>query len=567
MRNLLPNALAPDMIITNGKIITVDANFSFAEAVAVKNGKIVAVGSANAINEFKGANTKTLDLKGNTLMPGLNDSHMHLTWKMLSNKPYKIDLRYPKVKSIADIRELVKQAAAEAEPGQWILGDGWSKGYLEEIIADPANRKMNIHDFDDITPDNPLFLMEITYHNVVVNSLALKLANITKNTPDPEGGIIWRDNNGEPTGLLVEKARLLVERVRTPLAIETMAQALRDNIHQLSDIGITSVTTAAEGADEMRAFCAVALDGSFPVRINCALQFCERGELGGDLEDYEAGLQYIGLTTGFGNEWLKIGGVKIFADGSPEYFTSWNYNPYPDGSYGGLVFKGKTDDEKVARLNKIVDMCHRHRFQIAAHTTGDRCIYETVKAFAQVMEEDPWDARHYIIHGDWIVPEAQAMMAKYNIGYSPQASMKAMNCDDITRIFGEERSGEQWPMKELWDKGIVVANGSDAPCAPLDWRNSMQASILREGTLSGKVSGAHQCLNIEEAIRAYTINPAWLEHAEDSKGSIEPGKLADFCILGRDITTIDPHEISATPVLMTIVGGKVVFNDGTLQLS
>lgn len=156
-------------------------------------------------------------------------------------------------------------------------------------------------------------------------------------------------------------------------------------------------------------------------------------------------------------------------------------------------------------------------------------------------------------------------MAKYKMGYSPQASMKAMNCDDITRIFGEERSGEQWPMKELWDKSIVVANGSDTPCAPPDWRNSMAASILREGTMSGKVSGPHQCLNIEEAIRAYTINPAWLEHAEDDKGSVEVGKLADFCILGRDITAIDPHDISTTPVLMTIVGGRIVFSDGTLN--
>ena len=567
MSNCIPLALAPDMIILNGKIITVDDAFSFAEALAVKDGKIIAVGTTAEIETYKSAKTKVVDLKGNTLMPGLNDSHMHLTWEVLSNPPYKIDLRYPKVKSIADIREKVKEAVALAQPGEWINGDGWSKGYLTEIIADPLNRKMNIRDFDDITPDNPLYLMEITYHNIVVNSRALELAGITKDTPDPEGGIIHRDADGNPTGLLIENARLLVERVKKQFTPAEMARALWDNVHTLTNSGVTSVTTAAEGVDEMRAYCAVALEGKFPLRINCALQFCEKGGLGGEYEDYYEAMKYVGETTGFGNEWLKIGGVKIFADGSPEYFTSWNYNPYPDGTYGSLVFKGKDDAERVANLRKIVRLCHGLRYQIAAHTTGDRCIHETVKAFAEVMEADPWDARHYIIHGDWIVPEAQEMMAKYKMGYSPQASMKAMNCDDITRIFGEERSGDQWPMKELWDKGIVVANGSDTPCAPPDWRNSMAASILREGTMSGKCSGPHQCLNIEEAIRAYTINPAWLEHAEHVKGSIEPGKLADFCILGKDITAIDPHEISTTPVLMTIVGGRVVYTDGTLDVA
>jgi predicted amidohydrolase YtcJ len=459
----------------------------------------------------------------------------------------------------------VKEAVAKAKPGDWIIGEGYNEGFIKELKEDP-HRRLHKKDLDDIAPNNPVYLIEFSYHNAWVNSKTLAAAQITKNTESPEGGTIFKDDQtGEPTGFIFEKARNLIEMVRPVMTRAQLKEALLANAKYLSELGITSITSAAETPFEVNIYSEIAAGGQYPVRLTILLMWAEYG-LGGTLADFKEAMKYVGTTTGFGNDWLKIGGVKIFGDGIPPAQTAWVYDAYPNGSHGGLVVPGENDQARQKHLNDMIKFCHDMRFQIAVHTCGDRAVDATVDAFVAALKENPWDARHYTLHGDWIPAETMKTMARYNIGHSTQCIIKYSISDLMDQIVGKERSGNQHPLKSLIDAGVKLANSSDAPCATPDWRVGMQYAITRESKASGTVSGVHQRLTVPEALRTYTIIPAWFEHAEHVKGSIEAGKLADFCVIGKDITSIDPHEIMATPIRSTIVGGKVVYSDNTLVL-
>ena len=564
--NCTTDILAPDLIISGGKIITVDKDFSFAEAVAVKDGRIIAVGDRDEIEALKGAGTKMLDLKGKVLMPGINDSHCHLTWTIVSLPPYMLDLMFPKVKSIKDIREEVKAAVAKAKPGEWILGGGWNQGVIEELIAD-LNRVPGKSDLDDIAPDNPVWLYEFSRHTSFVNSMALELAGITKDTPDPVGGSYHKDANGELTGYLIETANAAIELAAPRKTMDELIEAFNANVGYMNRYGITSCTTASERPMDVNLYSRLYRDAfkkgaHFPIRINLMLLWSDYA-LGGAYKEIKTALKEVGTATNFGNEWVKIGGIKLFGDGIPPTKTAWLFSPYPDGTYGSLVVPGDTDEEKLEELQRVVDICHDNGYQLGVHTCGDRALDETVKAMARAMERDPWDARHYVVHGDWIHDDTMKLMSKYDICITTQTELKLVLTDDSIARLGPEAAGEQWPLKQLVDNGVIVCNSSDTPCATPDWRPGMQTAIVRE-SLSGVVSGPHQALSVEDAIRSYTINGAFLDHTDDVKGSIEAGKYADFCVLGKDITAIDPHEIVTTPIHMTIVGGHVVYTDGEL---
>lgn len=560
--------LAPDLIIYNGKIITVDSDFSFAEAVAIKYGRIMAVGSNAEITALRGKCTKMLDLQKNTLMPGINDNHVHLASAMVSRPPYLLDIGPGQVQCIDDLRKVVAQAVNKAKPGEWIFAAGWNQGVIKELLEN-FHRLLAKSDIDDISPVNPVVLTDFSHHNAVVNSAALKAANITKDTPDPPAGKIIKDADGEPTGFLMEKANGLIEKVAPKLSLSEFKKAFYDNINIFTRYGITSVTSAGERPANVRLFSelhreAIKNDTHLPLRINLLLLWSDY-ELGGDLEDIETALEYVGTNTCFGDAWLKIGGIKLYGDGIPPFKTAWNSKPYDDGTYGSLVVAGNTDAERIQRLNDIADVCHANGYQLAVHTTGDRAVSETAKAMARIMKDCPKDLRHYAIHGDWVPRETIELMATWNISLSTQAELLYEIIDDTIQRLGPEAAGKQWPLKEMLDAGMLVCNSSDTPAGCPDWRIGMQAAILRESR-NGVVTGIQQALNVQEAIRTYTINPAWLDHMEHLKGSVEINKLADFCILGRDITAIDPHEITSTPILMTIVGGDVVYSNSSLTI-
>ncbi|MCL1896546.1 MAG: amidohydrolase family protein, partial [Clostridiales bacterium] len=376
--------------------------------------------------------------------------------------------------------------------------------------------------------------------------------------------------DGELDGYLIETANAAIELVKPKYTMDQLIEAFHANVGYLSRYGITSCTTASERPGDVNLFSRVyreafRKEAHFPVRINMMLLWSDYS-LGGAYKEIKTALKEVGTATNFGNEWVKIGGIKLFGDGIPPTQTAWLYNPYPNGTYGGLVVPGNTDEEKLEELRRIVDICHDNGYQLAVHTTGDRAVDETVKAMADALERDPWDARHYVIHGDFISEDTMELMGRHGIAITTQTELKYVLTDDSIARLGEEVAGNQWPLKQLLDHGVTVCNSSDVPCASPDWRPGMQTAIVRE-SLSGVVSGPHQSLSIEEAIRSYTINGAWLDHMEEVKGSVEAGKFADFCIIGKDITAIDPHEIHDTPIHMTIVGGHVVYSDGVLDVN
>jgi predicted amidohydrolase YtcJ len=567
---MLEHAL-PDLIIINGNVITVDKNFSIAQAVAVKNGRIMAVGKADDINTLVGKGTKIIDLKGSTLLPGINDTHCHISDWALSRPPLALDVRFPIVKSIADIVNMVAVKAKETKPGEWIQGEGWDEGYLEECLAD-HDRKPTKEDLDNVAPNNPVVLIEYSGHRSWTNSKALESAGITKNMPDPVGGKIERSATGEPTGLLYEKASMALREVIPPWTEQERKEALIRAMAELNSLGITSYTDA--GVDRQKwavyndAFNEYYDEVQWTCRVNMMLMLAGFGK--STLASIEEALKYVGCRYNFGNEWLKVGGAKLVGDGIPPLKTAFMYEPYLDGTYGFLVTEGNTDEEQEKNLREMIKMLHTNRLQVGIHSCGERTIDIITDQYMKCIDEDPWGARHYVIHSDFSRPETIKKMGEfgkrtgYELGLNVQSPIKWTISDFIETVVGPERAGYHWPLRTMLDNGIRVANSSDAPVIYPDWKQGIQSAVLRESKATGKVSGPDQCISVQEAIASYTINGAWLDHMETVKGSIEPGKLADFCVLDQDILAVDPHNIKDIGTMMTIAGGKVVYDSGEL---
>jgi predicted amidohydrolase YtcJ len=563
-----------DLVIMNGKVITVDKNFSIEQAVAVKDGKILAVGKDQEIKAFIGRDTKVLDIHGKPMLPGINDSHMHGVFLGGTMPPLALDLRYPTVKSIRDISESVRKKVESTRRGDWIPGFGWDPGYLEEC-KDNLNRFPTRWDIDPVSPNNPTFFIDFSGHTLLANSEAIRLAGITKDTPNPPGGEVDKDpNTGEVTGIFKElSAQALVSKVVPLYTKGQKREAILAAIRCLNAEGITSYTDAAlgpggdnyggglMGADCIDVYKELYEEEKLTARVTILMLFGEYGAL--SFDDLKKGLASSKLPEGWRNEWLRIPGVKIFADGIPPTKTAWMYEEYAGGGYGSLCVPGKTDEDKYNELSRMIVYSNKMGVQIAVHVTGERAVDATIDGFVKAMQEKSGeDLRHYIVHGDFISGQTAKRMAEYNIGVNVQPGIKWTISDYMDSLLGENRSARQWPLSMLIKTGVHVAASSDTPVTYPNWRQGVQSAILREAKGSGKVSGPEQRITIEEAIRMYTINGAWQDHMENAKGSIEVGKLADFCVLGEDLLTIDPHKIKDIPVLMTIAGGKIVYNAG-----
>ncbi|MDI9619346.1 MAG: amidohydrolase [Candidatus Nezhaarchaeota archaeon] len=534
--------------------------FTIAEAVAVKDGKILAVGSNQEIEKLVGKETKIIDLKGATVLPGIIDSHIHVTSWAVSRPPFMLDVGFPTVKSIGDIVKAVKNAVEKLPPGSWVRGQGWDEGYLQECLADP-NRHPTRWDLDVAAPNNPVALTDFSGHNLWVNSYALQLANITKDTPDPPNGVIERDPvTGEPTGILREGAMGLVSRLIPPFSYEEQKEALKLAIKELNSLGITSVEDPMVGGSAVNLYHKLYEEGRLTLRVALRLRV-------GTLEDIDNVARWVGAATTLGDEHVKIVGVKIWAEGIPPTKTAWMWEPYLDGSNGFLTVPGNTDEERYNYLVEMIVKAHNYGFQVAIHACGDRTISSCVDGFEKAYRENPWDARHVIIHGDFIRPLDCIRLAEIGGVVNVQAAIKWTIAEFMAGVVGPERAAYQWPLRTMLEAGCVVTGSSDAPVTYPDWRIGVMQSILRESKATGKVWGPEQSITVEEAIKTYTIYGAYQSHEEHIKGSIEPGKLADFCIIDKDILTIDPHEIKDVKVLMTILGGEVVYDAGVLKLT
>jgi len=280
------------------------------------------------------------------------------------------------------------------------------------------------------------------------------------------------------------------------------------------------------------------------------------------LADLEETLPRLGFHSGFGNEKLQLGGIKIFADGIPPNRTAWMSEEYLGGGRGHLMLPGATDEERVLELEKMVRFAHGQGFQVGVHCIGDLAIEATLGAFVDAETRDPRGLRHYLMHVDFMTPAQAAMAAEHGFGVNITPTLPWTISDQLVDVVGMERVKREWPYRIVVDAGCHVAASSDAPCTYPSWLQGVQSAVLRETKATGKVFSPDQRLTVEEVLRAYTVGGAWQDRQEHLKGSIEPGKFADLCVLNQDIFSVDAHEIAGIENVMTIMDGEVVYSAG-----
>ncbi len=566
--------LAPDTVLVNGVVVTVDGRDSVETAVAVKGDSIVAVGGDAEILALADSDTERIDLRGRALLPGINDCHMHSVTRGVTRPPLTIDCTPAAVSTIADIKAAVAAKVRVSAPGEWVRGAGWDESYLKECLADPS-RHLTRRDLDEVAPENPVCLVSGTVHELVTNTRALEIAGVTPETVAPQGSEIVRDpDTGELTGLFRElPAQAFIMQVLPRWTTEQKHAAILSVMEDLNRRGITSFTDAALGPggvefqsgagapDCISLFNDLANEGALTTRVSILLLFGEYGAI--SLKDFEDFVPKLGIHSGFGSDWLQIAGIKMFADGVPQAKTAWMRDDYPDGGNGSLVMPGATDAERCAELRQLIAFAHEFGFQCGIHAIGGRAIEACIDGFLAAQACDGrTDLRHYLIHSDFISPADIERCARNGIGLAAQPVLKAQFSDAMDAMFGVELSSWQWPLRSLLDAGVHVSASSDTPVAEPDWLAGVEAAVTRRSKATGTVRGPEQRISRFEAIRLYTMGGAWQDHKEHRKGSIEVGKLADLCILDGDILTVPESEIHALTNVATVVGGRVVFEDG-----
>ncbi|MDT7843298.1 amidohydrolase [Streptomyces justiciae] len=556
-----------DLVFVNGSVLTVDPDFTVAHALAVADGVITAVGARADVEDLVGPDTRVVDLDGGTLLPGINDSHLHgCAWGICS-PPLALDLGHPAVRSIADVAEAVRLAAERTPAGQWITGVGWDPGYLAECAADPT-RLPDRHDLDAVSPDHPVLLLDFSGHATWVNSAALAVAGVDRDSVAPPGGVVVTDDRGEPTGLFQEGGQVLVQQALPPLTPEVRAVAIRSTLAKLRGLGITSYTEPGlgPGGDRMMGgalsgetldvYRRLLADGELTARVSVLLL---PSGMSSTASGFARALDGIDVPDSEDPRRLNVIGVKIFADGIPPNRTAWMHEAYLGGGCGALCVGGATDEDRVAEIAEMVRHAHDAGHQVGVHVTGDRGIDTVVDAFAAATAARPRpDPRHYVIHGDFLTARSMKTLAEHGFGVNMNPTIKWTIADLEEEFVGPERAAYEWPYRDALDAGVRVTSSSDAPVTFPDWRQGIATMLLRESKASGRVSGPGQRIALAEAVRTYTIDAAWQDFAEQWKGSLEVGKVADLCVLAGDLLTVDPHAIPDMPVMLTVLGGEVV---------
>lgn len=539
---MTPAAQSPsfpiDLIILNASVRTMDASRPQAEAVAVAGNRIVALGTTTELRESAGPKTRVVDAAGGTVLPGFNDAHVH--WLMGGFSITNINLRG--AKSPEEFARLIGKFAKALPQGRWILEGSWDH---ENWPGAPLPTKEMI---DSVTPEHPVFVSRLDGHMALANSLALKLAGVTRETKEMAGGVIVRDKNGEPTGLLKDAAMSLVERVVPPPSWDEKLSAVRAATEHAARLGVTSVQDMSTGDD-----------------IGLYQYLHERGELKTRIYGMRSIVSWevlakTGVRGAFGSDWLRIGGLKGFSDGSLGSTTAYFFEPYSDApNTRGLLF-----DQMLPEgiMRERVEAADKRGLHVMIHAIGDAANFQILEIFKQVTEKNgPRDRRFRIEHAQHIRPADIARFGAQKV----VASMQPYHCADDGRWcekrIGQERSKGTYAFRALLDSGAVLAFGSDWTVAPLNPMEGLKAAVTRQ-TLDGKHPDGwvpEQKITLEEAVRAYTVGSAYAEFQDHVKGSLTPGKLADLVLLDRDIFKTNPAELDQVKVTMTVVDGKIVF--------
>ena len=540
------SVMGADLVIVNGKVVTMDENGTVAEAVAVKDGNIVAVGTTKQVKELANSSTKVIDLEGRLMLPGFIDTHEHCIRRGLQLD--WVNCKSPPMRSLGDVIEALRMKAETKQKEEWVIGSWFDESQWGD------KRFPNRYDLDKASNEHPIYLGRAGGHNSVANSLALELAGITKDTPQPPGGNIERDENGEPTGRLDEIAAMGMVRSLIPKPsgfkeVELLVENWPILEDQYLSWGLTTIHEAHIKAPEAHAYQILNEEGKLRIRIGLMLDGMTpyNGYATSDLSRQ-------GIRTPF--KWsdrLYVVGVKVGTDGAMGSLTAALHEDYAnDPGNKGIIRCTKED------LTDEIVRCHVAGIRTCTHAIGDRAIDMTLDALEEAVNSRPWpDHRHRIEHAGYVLPRQLERMARLKINVSASIGFCYPIGDSHIAALGPDRLCGYYPMKSFRDHGVVAAGNSDG--FGDNWALTGIYGCVTRKSRSGNYLCKDEAVPIRDAIKVYTWNAAYLEGSEDEKGSIEPGKHADFVVLDRDITAVDPEEIIETEVLMTIVGGDVAY--------
>jgi predicted amidohydrolase YtcJ len=532
-----PNPSA-DLILTSAKIWTGDPARLSAEALAVRDGRIVAIGSNAEIERWRGPKTRVIDAHGRRVVPGFIDSHTHMTgggFNLLA-----IDLR--QTRDPADFTRQLAAFARTRPPGVWLTDGAWD----HEQWSPPRLPTKEM--LDPATGDHPTCLSRQDGHMMVCNSIALKLARIGRETPDPPGGVIVRDASGEPTGILKDAAMDAISEVRPARTADELLAALRAAMALAASVGVTSVQDLPGTPGDLDAWARLRDRGELTVRIAyrpLLIEWEKAAALRRDMKN---------------DEWLCVAGVKAFMDGSLGSSTALFFEPYSDEPKNSGVYAAEAIP--LSRMEERIASADRAGLQVVVHAIGDRANAEILDLFERVAQANgPRDRRFRVEHAQHLRPADIPRFARLGVIASVQPYHAVDDGRWAEARIGRERCKTTYPFRALLDSGARLAFGSDWDVAPLSPLLGIDAAVTRR-TIDGKNPKGwfpEQRIGVEQALRAYTGDAAYAAFEEAEKGTLAVGRLADFVLLSRDILAIDPREIVRTRVDATVVGGRIVY--------
>ncbi|RLD21589.1 MAG: amidohydrolase [Bacteroidetes bacterium] len=548
-----------DVVIQNGLIYTVNSDVPWVQALAIKDGRIQSIGTNEDIQELIGQQTRVIDAKNNFVMPGFIEGHGHFGGLGSSLQ----NLNFLKSKSWQEIVDAVEEKVKDSEPGEWIIGGGWH----QEKWADTLMRNVLGYPYHEalsaISPDNPVMLRHASGHGLMANSLAMQKAGITGETPNPSGGNIVRDMQGEAIGVFEENAMGAVtdayREYTTTLSKEEMLAKWYEGVAlaeaECLSNGVTSFQDAGSSLTELARYKQLAEDGELDVRLWAMIRHTY-AYLNDKLEGYPI--------IDAGDGYFTSRAIKLSIDGALGSYGAWLLEPYDDkpGAFG-------QNTSSIKELYKLAGLCTKHKLQLCVHAIGDRANREVLDAYEVSFREisaHPENFRWRIEHAQHLHPDDIPRFAEFGI----IAAMQGIHCTSDAP-FVEKRLGAQrakdgaYVWQSLLKSGAVVTNGTDVPVEDISTIESFYASVTRKRADSGMEFYPAQAMSREEAIYSYTMANAYAAFEEEHKGSIKPGKYADIVILSEDLIRCDEQDILSTKVLMTLVGGSIKYSSGKLN--
>ncbi len=538
---------AADTVLLNGRVITVDSQESVAQAVAIKDSLIQAVGSDEDIRLWSGADTKVIDVGGKAVTPGLIDAHNHLqVWGLLQG--WYVSLMPPEIKTMDDLRDKLAEVVAQTPAGEWVLGYYWA----------PDGRLPSRLDLDPVSPNHAVFLIQLGGHYGSANSLALEMAGISASTPNPVGGVIERDAQGVPTGVFFNHRAMDVLRQAAPLPPPEMT---RDNIVMAQPLfaaeGVTTFhDNNVRGLEPVNAYADTDRAGQMLIRSRIYYTL----EWPADLQRALKEIEYYE-----GNGFMRFAGFKFLLDG--QFKMAYTHEPHNGVRWDTPTWEPQSFKDTVRAL-------HDTGLQICVHCVGDAAVDLTLDAYEEAMNANPRsDPRHRIEHGVLTTREATQRIKELGVVVSTQPQFLRLGADRLPSIVGEERAARAMVTREWLDAGIPVALGSDAPTTPWIQPQVTLAGAVTRIALNNQRFHPEQAITIREALRAHTMGSAYAGFEEDIKGSIEPGKLADLVVWQEDpVATLEPFEgsgpldvdrlmsaVGSLKVAYTMIGGEIVY--------